>query len=92
MENYYIPKLNNGQDEIIKKGKLKVTLTTSQNQNNNLNNNMTIIYLGKCETLLRNYYNISINESIYMRIIEVEQKGMKIPKIEYDVYSQLFGN
>ena len=45
MENYYIPKLNNGQDEIIKKGKLKVTLTTSQNQNNNLNNNMTTIYL-----------------------------------------------
>ena len=53
---------------------------------------MTTIDLGKCEILLRNYYNISNNESIYMRIIEVAQEGIKIPKIEYDVYSQLFGN
>ena len=30
-KNYYTPKLNNGQDEIIQSGKLTVTLSTSQN-------------------------------------------------------------
>ena len=48
---------------------MTITLTTSQNQKNNINNNMSVIDLGACETLLRNYYNISNNETIYMKKI-----------------------
>ena len=51
---------------------------------------MTRIDLGKCEALLRNYYNISINESLYIKKIDIEQNGMKTLKVEYEVYAKLF--
>ena len=37
---------------------------------------------------LREVYNLSLNEKIYIRKIDVKQEGMKIPKILYDVYSK----
>ena len=67
-----------------------ITITTTQNQKNNINNNMTRIDLGKCEALLRNYYNISINDSLYIKKIDIEQNGMKTLKVEYEVYAKLF--
>ena len=36
-------------------------ISTLQNQKSNLNNNMTTIDLGECETLLRKEYNITNN-------------------------------
>ena len=90
-DNYNTTKLDNGQDEIITTDKMIVTFTTSQNQKNNINNNMTAIDLGECETLLKNEYNISSNETLYMKKIDIVQDGMKIPKVEYDVYCKLFG-
>ena len=65
-EIYNTSNLDTGYDEIIKNDKIKITLTTSDNQRNNKNNNMTRIDLGKCEIILRNFYNISINESLYI--------------------------
>ena len=41
---------------------------------------MTSIDLGECEILLRKFYNISLNEIIYIKKIDVNQQGMKIPK------------
>ena len=32
---------------------------------------MTSIDLGECETLLRNYYNISNNETLYMKKMDI---------------------
>ena len=70
-ENYDTSKLDKGQDEIIKTEKITVTFTTSENQKNNLNNNMTSIDLGECEGLLRKEYNISDNQAIYMKKIDI---------------------
>ena len=56
-----------------------------------VNENITTIDLGECENLLRDYYNISKNITLYIKKIEVVQEGMKIPEIEYDVYCKLFG-
>ena len=53
---------------------------------------MTKIDLGECETELRNYYNISDNEILYMKKIDMYQEGLKTIKVEYDVYAKLFGN
>ena len=89
--NYDISKLEKGEDEMIKAEKITVTLTTSQNQINNINNNMTSIDLGECETLLRNYYNLTNNETLYMKKMDIYQEGLNIPKVEYDVYCRLFG-
>jgi hypothetical protein len=44
---------------------------------------MTSIDLGECEILLRNYYNLTNNKTLYMKKIDRIQEGMKIPKIEY---------
>ena len=71
---------------------MKVTLTTIKNQKMNGDDNMVKINLGECETSLRNHYNISQNKTIYLKIIDVMQDGMNIPKVEYDVYSKLYGD
>ena len=68
-----------------------ITLTTLENQKNNINNNMTKLDLGECETLLRKEYNIANSEKLYMKKIDIAQEGMKIPKIEYDVYYKSSG-
>ena len=69
-----------------------ITLTSTQNQKLNQDKNVTTINLGMCEDKLREYYNISHNDSLYILKIDVEQEGMKIPKIEYDIYSKLNGS
>ena len=58
-ENYGTSIIDNGHDEIVETDKMSITLTTVQNQKNNINQNITKINLGECESLLRNYYNIS---------------------------------
>ena len=88
---YNTSNLDNGKDEIAESEKMIITLTTSKNQKNNINKNMTSINLGQCEDLLRNYYNISQNEELYIKKIDVVQEGMKTLKVEYNVYSKLFG-
>ena len=51
---------------------------------------MTNINLDECELLLWNFYNLTNNETLYMKILEIRQEGMKIPKVEYDVHCKLF--
>ena len=91
-ENYNISNLDNGEDEIIKTEKMIITFTTTENQKNNKNNNMTRIDLGECETLLRNFYNISDNETLYMKKIDIQQEGLSTLKVEYDVYAKIYRN
>ena len=78
--------IDNGEDQIFIEDNMQITLTNTQNQKNNSNNNMTYIDLGDCEKMLRKAYNISDKENIYMKKIDVIQEGMKIPKVEYDIY------
>ena len=91
-DNYDTSNLDKGEDEVIETEKMTVTFTTTQNQKDNSNNNMTSIDLGECEDLLRNYYNMTKNETLYMKKIDIIQEGIKTPKIEYDVYCKLTGN
>ena len=90
-DNFDTSGLDNGNNEEIEFDQIKITLTTTQNQKNNKNDNCTNIDLGECENSLRQAYNLSNNEIIYLKIIEKKQEGMRIPKIEYDIYSKLSG-
>ena len=84
--------LDQGNNKVFVFEQITITLTTSKNQKNDINNgNVTAIDLSECENKLREAYNISPNEDLYMKIIDVKQEGMKIPKIEYEVYSKLNG-
>ena len=89
--NYDTSDIDKGKDDIIEDEKMTITLTTTENQKNNLKqeNNITLINLGECETLLREYYKIQENEKIYIVKTDKIIEGMKIPKIEYDVYYKL---
>ena len=40
---------------------------------------------------IKKFYNLTDNEIIYMKKMEIIQEGMRIPKIEFDVYSKLYG-
>ena len=53
---------------------------------------MTTIDLGLCENILKDFYNISYNSSLYLLIFEIIEEGMKINKIEYEVYHILDEN
>ena len=88
-DNYDTTNLDKGEDDIIENNKITITLTTTDNQKNNKNSNVTIINLGDCEILLRKEYNLSKNETLYIKKIDIKQEGMKIPKVEYEVYCKL---
>ena len=84
-----ISNIDNGNDEKDFLNNISIIITSIKNQKNNENNKDIItIDLDKCENILKDEYNISKNDPLYMlQIISEEEKGMKIPKIEYEVYS-----
>ena len=79
----YISQVDNGTDYVYSEGKTSYTITSTKNQNNNKNNNVTIIDLGDCEIKLKEKYNISLNDSLYIFKIDIL---FDILKIEYEVY------
>ena len=82
--------LEKGEDYIFEEDKMKIIITTTLNQRNKLNEtNCTIIDLSECEDLLIKEYNISENDLLYIKKIDIIQEGMKIPKVVYDIYSKL---
>ena len=83
--------IDKGNDLEIYEDNLLFAITSTFNQQNeNLNINKTTIMLDECETQLKNAYNISINDSLYIFKINKKIEGMKIPKIEYEVYYPLY--
>ena len=90
--NYNTTNLENGKDDVFEYENMTITLTTTENQKKNKNNgNITTVDLLGCETILRNVYNISDDEIVFIKKIDVIQEGIKISKVLYDVYSKLNG-
>ena len=91
-KDYNTSYIENGNNEIIKFNNLKVTLTTTKNQNKNEKySNETTINLGECERIIKEAYNISYDEILFMKKIDVIEEGMIIPKTEFDVYYKING-
>ena len=81
--------IDNGNDKTIVEKDMVIILTSTQNQKINEDTNNVTMYLGECENVLKNEYNISEDEPLYMLQIISEEEGMKIPKVEYEVYYPL---
>ena len=81
-----------GEDIEVQVENAIIILTTTKNQKNNLYKNKTTINLGKCEDKLKQVNNISYNNSLYILKYDIIEEGMKIPKIEYEVYNKLSNN
>ena len=90
-DNFDLTDIDKGEDQVINADKVQITFTNTENQKNNIESNMSTIDLGDCERLLRNYYNLTNNETIYLKIIDITQDGTKAKKVEYNVYSKLTG-
>ena len=84
-----ISNVTNGEDIVIEENGVSLTLTTTENQKDGKDNNVTTIDLGECEDKIKNYYGIPKDKALYIFKIDVLEKGMKIPKIEYEVYYPL---
>ena len=90
-DNFDKSNINNGIDDIIKTENFTITFTSTKNQKEQLKDNITAISLGECEIMLRKFYNLSANETIYIKKLDIYQNNMKIPKISYDVFSKISG-
>ena len=90
IKEYDTSDIDKGTDDIFENNQMTITLTTSDNQKNN-NDNVTIINLGECEDKLRKFYKLNEEDKIYIKKIDLKQEGMKIPRIEFNVYSKLNG-
>ena len=87
--SFNISKIDNGNDEIINAEKMIITISSIDNQKINKNKNITSIDFGQCESILINNYSKSNDKDLYIKIVQVSQEGMKIPKIEYEVYNKI---
>ena len=85
--------IDNGNNIERREDDLLITITSTINQlNDEKNKNKTTINLLECEQKLKTAYNISKNDSLYIYKIDKNEIGMKIPKIEYEVYYPLYNN
>ena len=76
--------IDNGNDYIVTLDKKAYTFTNTKNQKNQINDNVSTIDLGKCEDKLKEVYNISIDDSLYL--LKIDYLIDNILKIEYEVY------
>ena len=89
--NFDTSGVDKGNNVIIEQKDSTITISTTDNQKNEKSMNITTINFGECEDRIKEKYDIPKNKSLYILKIDVKQKGLKIPKIEYEVYYPLFG-
>ena len=87
-----ISDIDEGKDEKTGDKNISVIITSTKNQKKNENENAITIDLGKCENILKEEYNISTNEPLYILEIISREEGMKIPKIDYEIYYPFYNN
>ena len=81
-----ILEIDEGNNFLIRDKFTSIAITTPENQMNMKNKNISRINLDKCIEKLIGEYNIPKNEKIYIFKIDETKEGMKIPKIEYELY------
>ena len=87
-----ITEIDNGKDKKIIEKDFMVILTSTINQKINEDINNITMNLGECENKLKNAYHIPNNDSLYILQIVSKEEGMKIPKMEYEIYYPFNGN
>ena len=90
IDNYKSVLFDNDDDFMVLTEKMSYALTTTKNQKMKMDDNITTIDLGKCEIELKNEYNISMNDSLY--ILKIDILVDNIQNIEYEVYYNFSSN
>ena len=84
--SFNIYEINENINYEVQMDEISVRFTTTNYLKNHTNDNKTSIDLGSCENILKTSYNISDNYTLYVLLSEVEQDGLQIPKIGYEVF------
>ena len=90
-EFYDTTYIDNGEEEVMEINKMKIVLTSTTNQKNNYDENVTFIDLGECESLIKDYYNIT-DDKLYIKKVDLYQDYFRIPKIVYELYCKFNGS
>ena len=80
-EEFNLSTYENNQEINLKEKDVTFSFISSKTNDIEENNNKTIINLGFCEGKLKDKYNISKDNSLYILKMDVFFEGMKIPKI-----------
>ena len=89
INDFNMTEISSGKDKKIIDGNKVIILTSTTNQENNEASNNVTMNLGKCEDNLKRDYNISDDAPLYILQVITEEEGMKIPKVEYEIYYPL---
>ena len=81
--------LNNNKNIIIKEFGATFTITTTKIQSSSSD---PILIFGKCEDILKNYYNIDSNKNLVLFFINYENKYKEIRKLAYEIYYEFYDN
>ena len=92
LNNLNLTDIDNGIDKTDKKDNLVFIFTSTENQKNKKEEKNITIDLGQCENKLKQEYDIHQNDSLYVLQIISEEEGMKIPKLEYELYYPLYNS
>ena len=93
VKEYLLTNFNEKENKLeIPLGNILISLKTLDKEKNNIFINKTSIDLVLCETLIKSLNNISNDNTLFILKIEVREEGMKIPKVEYELYNLLFNN
>ena len=84
-----LTEIDNGKDKVDFQDDLIIILTSTKNQKINENEKYITLNLGDCENKLKDEYDIPYNDSLYILQFILEENGMKIPKMEYEIYYPL---
>ena len=91
LKTYNLTYILEGNDIVIRFYKNNsIILSTTKNQKYNPNTSKTSINLKECEDIIKNEYKISLNDTLFILKLEITEEGMKIPKIEYELYYPLY--
>ena len=84
-------KVDNGEDFMIKEEKITYTITSTKKQNSlkNISYELSIIDLSECQQKLIEKNIIKKDQNLYINKFDFQIEGMKVPKVDYDVYYYL---
>ena len=86
--DYLLDNITNGGDDIIiEEANIKYQLSSSWNQNYKNNENLSNIRIGNCENILKEKYNISLDEPLIIFKLDINMEGYKSPAIEYEIFN-----
>ena len=78
--------ISNKNDFIIEDNNIVYQITSSYNQKNKEYDNISTIFLGECENILKEKYNIDQNESLIIFKYDYYNPDILIPMVGYEIF------